>query len=158
MLFILTGSFVRTLFSRTLLSWPALGQILHSKVLEDLVCSNTSEFRIWGEQTFRWHRAALPLLLQVHVQTWTRGGWGDREHAQDVVDVDLYSIHVAWNPHGLWWIKLGNFSRISVERGQWAPENAKFHPPPLKFGDLSPPCPVSNCKSFSGDRGSEKGS
>ena len=45
------GSFARTLFSRTLLARPVLcqsGQILHSKVLEHFVCSNTSGFRFGG--------------------------------------------------------------------------------------------------------------
>ena len=49
--FILMGPFARTLFSRTLLPWPILCysvQILHAKVLEHLVSSNTSGFRFWG--------------------------------------------------------------------------------------------------------------
>ena len=49
--FILMGPFARTLFSRTLLPWPILcysGQILHVKVLEHLVLSNTSGFQFLG--------------------------------------------------------------------------------------------------------------
>ena len=50
-LFFWMGLFARTLFSRTLLSWPILchsGQILHSKVLDHPVWSNASGFRFWG--------------------------------------------------------------------------------------------------------------
>ena len=50
-IFILMGSFARKLFSRTLLPWPILcysGEILHAKVLEHLVWSNTSGFQFWG--------------------------------------------------------------------------------------------------------------
>ena len=48
--FISMGPFARTLFSRTLLPWRILyysGQIIHAKVLEHLVWSNTSAFQFW---------------------------------------------------------------------------------------------------------------
>ena len=49
--FVLMGSFARTPFSRTLPCRPILchsGHILHSKVFEHLVWSNTSGFQFWG--------------------------------------------------------------------------------------------------------------
>ena len=47
---------------------------------------------------------------------------------------------------GLLTPKLKVFYRISAEKGQiqGPPKIQNFHPPPLIFGDLTPPIPVSN--------------
>ena len=64
-LFILMGSFARTLFCQTLLFWPIIchpGQIPLAKVLELLVWSNTSGLRSWGPTNFLSALCGLPNL------------------------------------------------------------------------------------------------
>ena len=141
-LFIFMGPFARTLSTLMLLSWPSVyhsGQVLHSKVFEHLVWSNTPGFQFCGPHT---RTNFLSALCGLPTQVW---GAQNAHPMQDILLVRSLSLSLSLYDSGThFWVTfeslwggalgvtfkspLGHFNSfwVSVELGaRWLP-NSKW--------------------------------